>query len=248
MLKFFRNIRRRLLGSGKVKSYALYAIGEILLVVIGILIALQINAWNQDRLNRKEERIILSNLHEEFLRHKKLWLEIEPKLQLSSDADLQLMNLCGTANNTISMLYIDTLLSNSLIFPPFNSPQPILEELNSSGKLKLIRDEQLKQDLFKWLAQLKWVNLDNDLIHNWVHERLHPYLINRVSYKNMDVAGGSSLLRERSRLTKDYTSIFQDLEFENIMDNKSFFQIRMQSYFKELGQIIDKIIQETEPK
>ncbi|MBK7873740.1 MAG: hypothetical protein IPJ74_25315 [Saprospiraceae bacterium] len=49
MLRFFRNIRRRLRSSGKVKNYLLYAIGEILLVVIGILIALQINNWNGNR-------------------------------------------------------------------------------------------------------------------------------------------------------------------------------------------------------
>ena len=49
MIKFFRNIRQKLLQSNKLKSYSAYALGEIFLVVLGILIALQINNWNEER-------------------------------------------------------------------------------------------------------------------------------------------------------------------------------------------------------
>ncbi len=51
MIKFFTRIRQRLLSEGKLSKYSLYAIGEIVLIVIGILIALQINNWNEDRKN-----------------------------------------------------------------------------------------------------------------------------------------------------------------------------------------------------
>jgi len=54
MLKFFRKIRKDLLSDGKTGKYLKYAIGEIVLVVIGILIALQINNWNE---NRKDARM-----------------------------------------------------------------------------------------------------------------------------------------------------------------------------------------------
>ena len=63
MIKFFRKIRQKLLSgnppagwAGKFKNYLLYAIGEIVLVVIGILIALQVNTWNQNRLDAREEK------------------------------------------------------------------------------------------------------------------------------------------------------------------------------------------------
>lgn len=62
MIKRFRNIRHTLLNEGKTSRYLKYAIGEIVLVVIGILIALQINNWNEDRKENLNLRAIYSNL------------------------------------------------------------------------------------------------------------------------------------------------------------------------------------------
>ncbi|MCA6075034.1 DUF6090 family protein [Fulvivirga sedimenti] len=61
MIKFFRKIRQRLLTEGKTGSYLKYAFGEIILVVIGILIALQINLWNEDRKLKIQETKTLQN-------------------------------------------------------------------------------------------------------------------------------------------------------------------------------------------
>ena len=67
MIKFFRNIRKALLAENKFTKYLMYAIGEIVLVVIGILIALSINNWNEDKQLLKLEREylegILDDLH-----------------------------------------------------------------------------------------------------------------------------------------------------------------------------------------
>ena len=62
MIKFFRKIRYDLMSSGKTSKYIKYAIGEIILVVIGILIALQINNWNEDRKNATNEAHILNEI------------------------------------------------------------------------------------------------------------------------------------------------------------------------------------------
>ena len=62
MIKFFRKIRQQLLAKNKVSSYLLYAVGEIVLVVIGILIALSINNWQQENQNKKLEKRYLEDL------------------------------------------------------------------------------------------------------------------------------------------------------------------------------------------
>jgi hypothetical protein len=62
MIKFFRNIRQKMLSEGKTGKYLKYAIGEIVLVVIGILIALSINNWNELRKDREKEQLFLNKL------------------------------------------------------------------------------------------------------------------------------------------------------------------------------------------
>ena len=90
MLTFFRRIRKGLLGEGAVPKYLLYAIGEILLVMIGILLALQVNNWNESRKDLKEEITILKNIKNDALadtsdvafniKYHKIFLESEKKL------------------------------------------------------------------------------------------------------------------------------------------------------------------------
>jgi hypothetical protein len=77
MIKFFRKIRQNLLMENKTSKYFKYAIGEIILVVIGILIALQINNWNQKRINENNIVSILkevqNDLKEDILKSKELF-------------------------------------------------------------------------------------------------------------------------------------------------------------------------------
>ena len=76
MLRFFRIIRRSLLELSQVRTYFFYAIGEIALVVIGILIALQVNNWNEERNDSRQINLYLENLaktlHEEIDNYKRM--------------------------------------------------------------------------------------------------------------------------------------------------------------------------------
>lgn len=65
MLRFFQHVRQKLMKQNKVRTYILYAIGEIMLVVIGILIALQVNNWNEERKHRTVERRVMQQLLED---------------------------------------------------------------------------------------------------------------------------------------------------------------------------------------
>ena len=69
MIKFFRKIRQQLAYDNNVSKYTRYAIGEIVLVVIGILIALQINNWNELRKDNVKEQVILKRLEKELYMH-----------------------------------------------------------------------------------------------------------------------------------------------------------------------------------
>ncbi len=68
MIKLFRTIRQKLLSENKFSKYLLYAIGEIVLVVVGILIALQINNWNENKLHNQKVKAHLINLIQDLKR------------------------------------------------------------------------------------------------------------------------------------------------------------------------------------
>ena len=68
MVQFFRKIRQRLLAENKVSKYLLYAFGEIILVVIGILIALGVNNWNQERQDRRSGDDLLVRIHRDLVK------------------------------------------------------------------------------------------------------------------------------------------------------------------------------------
>ena len=67
MIKLFRNIRQNLINEGKTSKYFKYAIGEIILVVIGILIALSVNNWSQDNKDRKLGEDYLLRIHRDLV-------------------------------------------------------------------------------------------------------------------------------------------------------------------------------------
>ena len=77
MLFLLRNIRRKLMNENKISTYILYAIGEITLVVIGILIAVQIDDWSQNQTDRKLEQAYVQNLKEDLQRDLDLYSTYE---------------------------------------------------------------------------------------------------------------------------------------------------------------------------
>ncbi|MGB5377107.1 DUF6090 family protein [Muriicola sp.] len=86
MLRFFRQLRVRLLTENKIRKYLLYAVGEIVLVVIGILIALQVNNYNE---TDKEREIYVSYL----VRLKEDFLELQETVKLKRQFEADLIDL-----------------------------------------------------------------------------------------------------------------------------------------------------------
>jgi len=109
MIKFFRHIRQRLLSEGKTGKYIKYGIGEIVLVVIGILIALQINNWNQTRLNRNFELTMLSEIKSSLeLDLKNTQRYFKPRLERKSQGIQELLTMIAS-----DKIYPDSVLLKS---------------------------------------------------------------------------------------------------------------------------------------
>ncbi|WP_396637522.1 DUF6090 family protein [Maribacter sp. R77961] len=157
MIKFFRRIRKSLLSENKFSKYLLYAIGEIILVVIGILIALQINTWNEQRKDNVKEQEILKRLRKEFTSNRAQLLE---KTESKKDINRKCTRLL-TFYNEPEKAELDSIFAylGSVIPTTFD---PIQNDLVRSGNIETIQSEELKELLINWstdVVQLKEVEL-----------------------------------------------------------------------------------------
>ncbi|MUP44446.1 hypothetical protein E0K83_01645 [Gramella sp. BOM4] len=143
MIKIFRNIRRRLLRENRFTRYFLYAVGEINLVVIGILIALQINNWNEAEKNRDFEREILFQISQN-LEQDKLRLEEIRERYLLALKSAELLISENQRHQTPDS--IPFWLGDVIQFERFQPITNSYEALKSEG-LQLVRDKELRKNL-----------------------------------------------------------------------------------------------------
>ena len=143
MIKFFRNIRQSLLMENKTSKYLKYAIGEIILVVIGILIALQINNWNEQRkANRLEAEYYCRLLEDtqqdleqvnEFIKaSRERLLASNEAVRLLQKEKAKKVDVGHQLSRSISAIYSD--------FTPSNSA---FEDLKSGANLNIIQDKNV---------------------------------------------------------------------------------------------------------
>lgn len=152
MIKFFRNIRRSLLNDGKTGKYLKYAIGEIILVVIGILIALQINNWNEQRkankLLRTYEANIINELEEDLIAINKADSIIDVRIKSIENY----MDYYASESKNIDEL-VNKRDSTQLKFVLFQKNTFSLQDLITSGNLQLFSMNK-KRSILKYKMAL----------------------------------------------------------------------------------------------
>ena len=152
MLKFFRKIRYDLMEKNKTGKYFKYAFGEIVLVVIGILIALSINNWNENRKNKLTESEYYCKLLADFELDRQniavLYEESEHKIEISKRLLLELNNKNKDKSYLLNN-YLQGLRTNAFV------PSKVaMTDIVSSGKLNLLTNDSLKNDLLRYYGEL----------------------------------------------------------------------------------------------
>lgn len=179
MIKLFRNIRKNLLNEGKTSKYFKYAVGEIVLVVIGILIALSINNWNEEITNNKKQIDYLKSIKNEMQSNlNSLNNEENRILDVIKNKEV-LLKVMGSneAIDSISDKTIVNLYQASFNIPVVtNIETGAVNEIISSGGLQFIKNDSIRKLIASWDTKsnlIKWQenNLDvtlkkiNDLLY-----------------------------------------------------------------------------------
>ncbi len=142
MINFFRKTRKQLFSENRFTKYLFYAIGEIILVVIGILIALQINNWNNRRVEKEEEKKSYRNIKRQIEDDRKELTDVKAFNNYFSDTYKHANEIIRAKDYTKSdsLALIAMGLSQ---YSDFNSSGNIYETLVNSGNLELLKNDEI---------------------------------------------------------------------------------------------------------
>ena len=251
MIKFFRHIRKNLLMENKKSKYFKYAIGEIILVVIGILIALQINNWNTTQKDIAKEQQILLSLQEEF-KQNITELKFDHQINLSCvNAITTLLNFDETKDFETKI--IDSLMGQVYNFATFDARLGVINDLSSSGNLELIRDSKLRFKLNQWTGELSDYNEDIIIRRDyWIHNL--PFIVNRLlpvrnfdAFMDREDYSRDIILKPMQLPKSNYMKFLTDLEIDGFFFdyyvNQSYVTINEEAIMEFLEETLDLIEQ-----
>ena len=181
MLKVFRNIRRQLFIEKRFSKYLIYAIGEIVLVVLGILIALQINNWNANNVKKQEEKRSYTNIRQQIV-DDKIDLQKEKKINNYFSLAYQYANkiiLAQDRSKTDSLVLITMGLSQ---YSDFNRNSNIYETLVNSGDLKLLKNADITSSIQQLETTYIYVNKLENMHWEIIINELSPLLRGVINY------------------------------------------------------------------
>tara|TARA_R110001592_G_scaffold85976_1_gene253780 strand:+ start:299 stop:1087 length:789 start_codon:yes stop_codon:yes gene_type:complete len=212
MIKFFRKIRQNLLSDGKTGKYLKYALGEIILVVIGILIALQLNNWNDHHKQIKLENEYYCRLLDDVKLDKQqiqnLLLLAEERLVASNESVRLLLNDNAKKVEIGSQVF----LSTKAIYSDFEPNNSAYEDLKSGANLNIISDKSIIKALNHYFNRVE--ELKSIIMINGKHAVDISFAHNDY-FANGSVQASLRVGRFKNGLDEDLKEIVQTLALEN---------------------------------
>jgi hypothetical protein len=231
MIKLFRNIRKNLINEGKTTNYLKYAIGEIVLVVVGILIALQINNWNEDRKARKQEANFLMEIQNDLDKDAAKLDYINSFLLKGIEILDTLLSYVRNPNKTMGLnkfgMYVEPLyyIENPSIY------DTAFESAKTSGIFNNFKEKELIIDLTQHYADFIRIETNIIAIRTIIENQLEPLMATLAeSYLNeeqgslvisedgvKDFYKKIGSIQDHRKLKIDYEKILQDPRFESYL-------------------------------
>ena len=197
MIKFFRRIRQQLLTENRISKYLIYALGEIVLVVIGILIALQINNWNTNRQETKTLKAYLhniaSNIEEDQEKLKRI-LTFRDSSTVGSRYFMTLIDQSPISTEKAAVYFSRYLQYSPILGAHFKANLSSFESLKNSGYLSKIQDHPIEKMLFEYYSLVDEIVYEEAELNRFMEEMAYDL------YKNNVIQGLNNI---RRKITKE---------------------------------------------
>ncbi|MBT8267457.1 MAG: hypothetical protein KJO41_11970 [Bacteroidia bacterium] len=242
MIKFFRKIRQRLVTENKFNKYLLYAIGEIILVVIGILIALQINNWNEHQKQKDYEITILDEIRANLITSKKeveLAIEDDRRWRACIIKILDFLDEGKAYNPNLNQCFGSYYWSSTVQFSTSS-----YEELKAKG-MEIISNIKLRRDLttmydFKFdVIETEVEVWDSQLLSSTIYP-LHTKLFRKYFPDTW------SVFEDEFARPNDYKKLLDNDEYKNLLSEL----ISLRNYSIKINELLkndlNRLIKEIE--
>lgn len=228
----------------KTSKYFKYAIGEILLVVIGILIALQINNWNEVRKLNVEEAKALENIHRDFLKNKILLDNVMKSTQTVFGAGLEILKHTGNKDKPNDENEMNTWLNDIFNAVPYYPQNGFLDDLLSSGKLGIFKNVELRNLLSSWKPKVDVLSVGFNN-HDQNEDILNKYIMENGSWLNADqvTKENRNIKLPVSGFSTDNRDLLDAPIFENLVENTVISADNYYSYQTEILKLLNEIIE-----
>ena len=212
MLTVYRRLRQQLLKSGSLRRYIFYAIGEIGLVMVGILLALQVNNWNQERTDKKSESFYLnklnSNLSEDTI---KIQSQINRILFENTKLDSLTLQLASKDRVEIDGNHVLYLLSTSKIIPERSA----FDNLKFTNNLSLIKSEFLIDALIDYYSHWEGSTANwQQSIEDYARTTIAPYVMSNYPLDFQNELNIHQLVPSRNILSTEASA---DIKLKNFI-------------------------------
>lgn len=242
MFRYFRKIRNALVKEGKMRSYGMYAFGEIVLVVIGILIALQINNLNQNRQDREKELTILKSLLDDFFENNQnLEIALERYEQRNYVIETSL-NYIGIKDHEITESVRRYLSSTG--YYPTKVIDGTLSSVLSSEKLELLTNDSLKSFLTSYPSEIKAFKDQENNVKRIVIDLQRPIYSKYLSLTNFIIDDTLKFpdLQKKAPISK-FSDLINDMEYQNALIDQYYQMNLLARQAQKLKDLTEKIIQ-----
>lgn len=215
MITLFRKLRKSLINSGATRKYLTYAIGEIVLVVTGILIALQINNWNEEKKSIAKETQILKSLLEDFTANLAELERSTKRIEELRNSQRLKLSFSGLKESEFTEEMKRTVSGTYFII--CDIVDGTLSSILNSEQLELISDEVLKKRLTAYPAYVKKLKKQEDLVADYVVNKQRPLHRKYVSL--------ATSLSDEIPVNDTIKSLAFKSDFEGLLKNKEYFNI-----------------------
>ena len=221
MINFFRKKRKILADDNKALKYTRYAIGEIVLVVIGILIALSINNWNEQRKIKNEETVILQSLLKDLTIAKKQSEDAINKEEIAFTNLLAVLSpgyFEGFDSNTLKAdsLFYNIIWNFDIAIPVINT----YTDIKSAGKSGLITNNEIRNSFSSLefsIYNLTDIINDRTKVHQFRIDAISVQEINFIRFLNTTIPNANLELGEDN----DYKKVLENQYVRNLIGIKT---------------------------